>query len=162
MNEKFINFIASGFYISYIPDYFSKKKGKFRGCGLFGTLLAFLFYPLMPEKKLYLYIAVFLFIIFSVYVSHNAYRNENQNDNPLIVIDEISGYWFGFLFLNKSLINAIILFIFFRLFDTIKPYPIKRLEHLSHRGVAIVIDDIIASFYATLLTYITVKIIMYF
>jgi phosphatidylglycerophosphatase A len=157
MKEKIINFIASGFYISYIPDHFSKKKGKFRGCGLFGTILAFALYPLLPERRIYLLITLILFTALSIYISDKAYRTENSKDNPLIVIDEICGYWTGFLFLDRRFVTAIILFIFFRFFDTVKPYPIKKLENISNRGIAIVMDDIAAAFYAALLTCITVK-----
>lgn len=154
--KTIINFIASGLYISYIPNYFSKTKTKYRGCGLFGTIIAFIFLPILPEKNFVPFILFFL--IFSIYISHKAF-NKDEKDNPLIVIDEITGYWFGFIFIEISLINSIVLFILFRIFDTIKPYPIKKLENIKYRGLSIVIDDIIASIYSVLILMLFKKIV---
>jgi len=152
MGKKLINFIASGFYISYIADYLSFKKGKFRGCGFLGTILAVFFYPFLPETKLGFIIFLIIFIFFSIYISENAFE-DNIKDNPLIVIDEIAGYFTASFLVEKNIKNAFFVFIFFRLFDTIKPYPIKKLESIEKRGISIVIDDIVAGIYAGGLTY---------
>lgn len=147
--EKIINFIASGFGISYIPVIFFKRDGKFKGCGLAGTILAFLIYPYLIPQNYYNRLIFIIFIsLFSIIISSYAFKKEGEKDNPLIVIDEITGYFTGFLFIEKNLKNAIILFIFFRIFDTIKPFPIKDLEKIKHNGISIVIDDIFAGIYA--------------
>lgn len=156
MGKTIINFIASGFYISHIPNRFFKKKGKFRGCGLFGTLAAFPFFYILPQKHILFVIFLILFSLFSVYISHNAFE-PSEKDNPLIVIDEVCGYFWGFLFVEANLKNALIIFVLFRIFDTIKPWPIKKAESFSHRGAAIVIDDIIAGIYSSILTFIINK-----
>ncbi|MGC8867874.1 MAG: phosphatidylglycerophosphatase A family protein [Elusimicrobiales bacterium] len=147
--EKIINFIASGFFISYLPVFIFKKKGRFKGCGFMGSLLAFVLYPyLIPERYAKRVIFIISFLLFSIWVSENAFSKEKEKDNPLIVIDEICGYFFGFFFIAKDIFNAVILFIFFRIFDTIKPFPIKRVEKIKMKGLAIVFDDIIAATYA--------------
>ncbi|MEF3280054.1 MAG: phosphatidylglycerophosphatase A [Elusimicrobiota bacterium] len=150
---RVVDFIASGFYISKIPSYFSKRESKFRGCGLFGTLLAFILLPLTPEKNNLLFLIVFT--LFAIYISHNAFILSGEKDNPLIVIDEICGYWWCFLFFEKNIINAISLFVFFRIFDTIKPWPIKKLENINFRGFSIVIDDIVAGLYASFVMFLS-------
>jgi len=152
MGKRIINFIASGFYISYLPDFFSKEKGKFRGCGFWGTIVGFLFYPFLPENKIIFLIFLLLFILLSIRISGIAFENETK-DNPLIVIDEIAGYFTGAFIVGKNLKNAILIFIFFRIFDTLKPWPIKKLEEIKNKGLAIVIDDIIAGAYSGGITY---------
>lgn len=156
MGKTIINFIASGFYISHIPDSFFQRKGKFRGCGLFGTLLAFPFFYILPQNYILFIIFLILFSFFSIYIAHNAFE-PTEKDNPLIVIDEICGYFWGFLIVPLDFKNALIVLVLFRIFDTIKPWPIKKAESIPLRGAAIVIDDIIAGIYSSILTFIINK-----
>ncbi|MCX7905563.1 MAG: hypothetical protein N2446_02550 [Elusimicrobiales bacterium] len=89
--EKIINFIASGFGISYLPIIIFKRKGKFKGCGLFGTSFAFSIYQyVIPENSVLKIILIILIISFSILISEKAFNQ--SKDNPLIVIDEIAGY----------------------------------------------------------------------
>ncbi len=151
--EKIINFIASGFYISYLPVLIFKKEGKFKGCGFAGSLLSFLLYPyVIPQRYTERVVFIILFLIFSIWISEKAFLKEKDKDNPLIVIDEISGFFFGFLFISTNIYQATTFFIFFRIFDTIKPFPVKKAEEINRRGIAIVIDDVIAAVYAALIT----------
>jgi len=156
MGKKLINFIATGFYISYIPNFFSQKKGKFRGCGFFGTLLAFMFWWVVPQKFLDFSIFSFIVILLSIIIADFSFDDE-EKDNPLIVIDEIAGYFFSFILVEKNFKNAILLFIFFRIFDTLKPFPIKKLENIKHRGTSIVIDDLVAGLYASIIVFLIQK-----
>lgn len=158
--EKVINFIASGFFISYIPNIISSNKSKFRGCGFFGTLLSFIIYPyVISENYKFRLIFIVIFIIFSIIISEKAFSSDNEKDNPLIVIDEMAGYFTGFLIINTTILEALVLFITFRFFDTLKPFPIKEAESIKHKGTAIVMDDLIAAIYAGITTKITVYLI---
>ena len=46
-----------------------------------------------------------------------------------------------------SLLNLILSFFIFRIFDIWKPYPIKQIEKSVSGGVGIMIDDIVAAIY---------------
>lgn len=152
--EKIINIIATGFGIAYIPLILFKREGKFKGCGFFGTLFALLTYKyFIPHDYKVRLIMVVIYIVLALFISEKAFKNDNEKDNPLIVIDEIVGYFCGFIFIEKNLKDAIILFIFFRLFDTIKPFPIKEIEKINSKGLSIVLDDFIAGLYAGIFTY---------
>lgn len=151
MKKWFLNFFASGFFISYIPASLTSYK-KFKGCGFFGTLLAALIINLIKKPEI-IHLTALILIPFSIYISHNAYDN-GEKDNPLIVIDEIAGFFFIFLFFPKTPHNILLSFVIFRLFDTVKPYPIKKLESIKHRGIAVVIDDIVAAVYTVLVIFI--------
>lgn len=70
-------------------------------------------------------------------------------DPGIVVIDEIVGQWIALLFLPYSLTSVIGAFILFRLFDILKPYPIKKLEGIK-TGWGIMIDDVMAGVYANL------------
>lgn len=77
-----------------------------------------------------------------------------QKDPQEVVIDEIVGFFFIFLFLDFNLKNFIIAFIFFRIFDFLKLFPINFLEEIPYFGI--ILDDLMAGVYALL----TVKLIV--
>ena len=73
-----------------------------------------------------------------------------------VVIDEVAGQWVTFLvalaFLPASpwggkLVVVAEGFVVFRIFDVLKPWPVRQLERLSG-GLGIVADDIAAGVYA--------------
>jgi len=70
------------------------------------------------------------------------------------VVDEIVGQLltFGLIFKNPRFILLLMGFAFFRLFDILKPFPIKRLERVP-LGFGIVLDDLAAGFYASLIIF---------
>ena len=74
---------------------------------------------------------------------------QNVSDPQAIVIDEIAGYCvtvYGLVLNWKTLIGA---FILFRIFDILKPPPVKTLERFP-QGAGIVLDDILAGIYANI------------
>jgi phosphatidylglycerophosphatase A len=75
-----------------------------------------------------------------------------RKDPPQVVIDEIVGQLltFGLIFKNPRFILLLMGFFFFRLFDIIKPFPIRELERVP-LGFGIVLDDLAAGFYASLI-----------
>lgn len=72
-------------------------------------------------------------------------------DPGLVVADEFAGQSVTFLILpvvsSEIAIIAIAGFLFFRVFDIIKPWPIKKLEKLPN-GWGILCDDLLAGIYA--------------
>ena len=76
----------------------------------------------------------------------------------------LAGFFTAAAFLPKGGPAVISAFILFRIFDTVKPYPIKKLEGLARHaspalqnryylsGARIVLDDIAAGLFANLLT----------
>jgi phosphatidylglycerophosphatase A len=71
-------------------------------------------------------------------------------DPQIVVIDEVLGQWItlaGASVLNwKSFLLA---FVLFRLFDILKPPPIRRLERIPG-GAGIVLDDVLAGVYGAI------------
>ena len=70
-----------------------------------------------------------------------------SNDPPAVVIDEAAGFLLTMIFLPFSWPVLCLGFVLFRLFDILKPFPIRRLERLGH-GFGIVLDDLLAGLYA--------------
>ena len=74
-------------------------------------------------------------------------------DPSAVVIDEVLGQWLTLLFATKFTWASLGLgFLLFRMFDIVKPFPIRRLERFPG-GVGIVADDLAAGLYAGLVLH---------
>lgn len=74
-------------------------------------------------------------------------------DPQVVVVDEIVGVWISLFLVPRSVIPVAVAFVLFRVFDTFKPFPARRLESLRH-GLGIMLDDVAAGLYANVATQI--------
>jgi phosphatidylglycerophosphatase A len=88
-----------------------------------------------------------LIFLAGVAICHRAAREFNGKDPKQIVFDEIAAFPIVFLFVPINWATAIYGFIWFRLFDILKPWPIKKVESLPG-GLGIMADDFVAGVYA--------------
>ena len=70
-------------------------------------------------------------------------------DPPQVVVDEMAGYWIAMLALPRSWVLAVAGFFIFRIFDILKPFPVRRAERLPS-GWGIMADDVLAGIYTHL------------
>ena len=75
-----------------------------------------------------------------------------RKDPPEVVLDEIAAFPIVFLTVPVDLTTGVLGFLWFRLFDITKPWPMKRLEHLP-RGLGIMADDSAAALYAACIRF---------
>jgi len=80
--------------------------------------------------------------------AHFAIRDQSDRDPGWIVIDEVVGQWITLFALPVNLFAYAIGFALFRLFDIWKPWPIRTIERRCGGGFGIMIDDVLAAFYA--------------
>ena len=74
-----------------------------------------------------------------------------------VVIDEIAAFPVVFAAVPvSSLTTALAGFLWFRLFDIAKPWPIRRLEQLPS-GLGVMADDVAAGAYAAVALWLTVR-----
>ncbi|MFT4609633.1 MAG: phosphatidylglycerophosphatase A [Cellvibrionaceae bacterium] len=130
--------------------------------GTFGTLAAvplyLMFSSTLFEWQLLIVVASFFAGIYLCNVTATAL---GVHDHPAIVWDEFVGFWLTMLalpLLGVSLDWLLLLlgFIFFRLFDIIKPWPILWVDQKVHGGFGIMFDDVLAGVYAGLLLSIVI------
>lgn len=84
-----------------------------------------------------------------------------KKDPGEVVADEFAGQAVTFLTIgglssSQSFVTAIAGFLIFRLFDIIKPWPIRKLEKLPS-GWGILADDLLAGVYALVLLRICIR-----
>jgi len=134
----------------------SKVISTFFGVGYFpiapGTLtslvviLAYKFYLFRLSWSLYLLILFLLFFI-GVYTSTKVESESRKKDPRKIVIDEACGQLLVLFRIGDAWFPILSGFLLFRIFDIVKPYPIKKVETLPS-GWGIMMDDIVAAIYA--------------
>jgi phosphatidylglycerophosphatase A len=78
-------------------------------------------------------------------------EHEGGREDPgYVVIDEVAGQWIALIHSRVNLSHLLAGFLFFRLFDIVKPWPARQLEGLP-AGWGIMLDDVAAGVYALLL-----------
>jgi len=128
---------ATGLYIGYAP----LAPATF-ACGL--SVLAWYF--LLPYRALYIVLAGTLF--FWGLILANDLSKAMGEDPREIVIDEYACFLLPLYFTSRSILPLAVTFILFRLFDVLKPFPLKKLEDLPG-GWGIMLDDLGAALYST-------------
>jgi len=86
-----------------------------------------------------------------VYICGESARRLGTHDHPAIVWDEISGYMITMLPVPPSWPWLLAGFVLFRLFDILKPWPIREADHSLRGGLGIMLDDVLAGIFAGLI-----------
>lgn len=86
--------------------------------------------------------------LLSVFVGRNALGVFGKTDPNEVVIDEIAGASLSLLLYPSAFSGPgiVSLFLLFRFFDILKPFGIRKLEHVGG-GLGIVLDDLAAGFF---------------
>lgn len=114
------------------------------------TTLIFVFALRGLDGVLYAALVVALFFV-GVAVSKAAADAYGRPDPGRVVIDEVCGQLIALAYLPPGWVPAGLAFALFRVFDIIKPWPIRRLEKLPG-GWGIMADDVGAGLAAAILT----------
>ena len=115
--------------------------------GTFGTLAAIPVYLLLTYLPLswYLIITLMAFIV-GIYICGKASSDMGVHDHGSIVWDEVVGYLVTMIAAPAGWQWVIAGFVLFRIFDILKPWPIRVLDEKVHGGLGIIIDDVFAGF----------------
>lgn len=133
-------FIAQGAYTGRSPF----------APGTAGTAAAVLLYLVFSGLPAGWYLTVCAALTgIAILTADEAEKMLGKTDDGSIVIDEIAGYFVSMALLPPQWLFIIAAFFLFRLFDIIKPFPLRRLQDL-HGGPGIVLDDIGAGIYTNL------------
>lgn len=117
--------------------------------GTMGTLVALPIFVVLASLPA-LYYAALLFILFGfgVWVCEVVSKEIGEGDYPGIVFDEIVGYLLTMFLVPHTWRWILLGFFLFRVFDIIKPWPIREADRHIHGGLGIMLDDVLAAVYA--------------
>ena len=136
-----VQWLATGFGVGLAP----------RAPGTAGTLVALVPAWLMLDWPLAVRIAIVAALfVGGIFVCGASARKVATHDHPSIVFDEIVGFLVATLVLaaGDGMLWLVPAFLFFRLFDIWKPWPIRDLDHRLAGGLGIMLDDLMAGVYA--------------
>ena len=86
-------------------------------------------------------------------------RMTEGHDPSEIVIDEIAAVPLAFLFVPLSVKSAVLGFAFFRIFDILKPWPIRVLDRIDG-GLGVMLDDLLAGLFTAIAVWATIRYVM--
>jgi len=137
--NKFVYWLAIGFGSGLAP----------KAPGTAGTLVAIPIYLLLNQLLLWQYLVVLLvMLIAGIWICDVAAKGLGVHDDPSIVWDEIVGYMITMIASPPGWIWVIAGFVLFRLFDVLKPWPIRLIDKKVKGGVGIMLDDVLAAVFA--------------
>jgi phosphatidylglycerophosphatase A len=139
--DSILKYTATLGFIGYLPS----------APGTFGTLFAFLIFILLKPSA-FLHMLILLIIIpIGILSAHRAEMLLDDKDSRHIVIDEFCGYFFSMICIPFSVGYSLIAFFLFRVFDILKPFPIRKIESFLSGGIGIMADDIMAAIYTNMI-----------
>jgi phosphatidylglycerophosphatase A len=137
--NRLIMAVATGLYVGMIP----------RAPGTWGSLAALLPWLLIKDLHLLPYLAVLAAVfVFGFFAAGSAEKILDRPDAGAIVIDEILGMFITLTLAPAHPAACLLGFIFFRIFDIAKPFPVSWVDQHIHGGIGIMMDDVIAGLYA--------------
>ena len=118
--------------------------------------LFFLFHILHLSPNIVLLGVIFIFLI-SIYAVNVFIKNLDNKDPKEVVIDEFIGQSIpiclyeiaheGTKEMNQVLTFYFIMFILFRIFDIVKPYPVSYYDKNFKNSFGVIMDDVCAGLY---------------
>ncbi|WP_028574192.1 phosphatidylglycerophosphatase A family protein [Desulfonatronovibrio hydrogenovorans] len=130
--------------------------------GTWGSLVAaglapFVFIPFSLGIKL---VILALLFFAGAWACKAAEQTFQRKDPSQAVIDEVLGQWTVFLFITSASVFTLALgFILFRIFDILKPFPIRHSETWLPDGYSVMLDDLLAGIYALITLMLLLKLV---
>ena len=155
MNTKSRKFFVTLFYSGLFP----------KAPGTIGTIVALIIamFLLQYFTITNLFMASILISILAIKQIDIYEKEVGTHDGKEIVIDELAGMWLALSVANvgaDSYILALIAFVYFRLFDILKPSIIGKIDRDVKGGLGVMGDDIVAGFFAGIATSMTAYILL--
>ncbi len=137
-----VNFVAFGFGTGLAPV----------APGTFGSLPGVLLAWLTLDMGIFFQLGIAAALsVAGIWICGASARRIGVHDHGGIVWDEICGMYVTLLLAPPTIVGFALGFGLFRLFDILKPWPIRDLDHRLGGGLGIMLDDLMAALYALIL-----------
>ena len=130
--------------------------------GTAGTLAAWLLYPLLcalplPDTAIAFPALLLACFMVGIFATHYTGKVLGVPDHGAIVWDEMVAMWLVLSFTPPNLIWQAIAVAIFRLFDILKPPPIRQTDSRFKNGFGVMFDDLLAAAYTLLALAVLVR-----
>jgi phosphatidylglycerophosphatase A len=131
--------IASGLGLGFVP----------KAPGTAGTLLGIPWFIAMAGQPWWLYlVSLAALVALSSWAASAAAAIWQEEDCQKIVVDEVAGYATTMFLAPLAWQYVLAGFVYFRVFDIVKPWPASYFDRHSHSGFGVTMDDVAAGVYA--------------
>ena len=151
INLFFVTFFGIG-YVKFAPGTFAS---------IITSILLFISFHILNISSNIILIFLFFIFFYSFYAVSSYIKKISNKDPKEIVIDEVIGQSIPiYLYeishgttkqFNDALVFYVIIFILFRLFDIIKPFPVNYFDKKFKNTFGVIFDDICAGLYVVLI-----------
>lgn len=121
--------------------------------GTWGSAVGVLFGALLLAFLPFTFFAILTVLMFiaGCYLCQKTSQDMGVHDHGSIVWDEIVGIFIVLFALpNITPLWLLVAFLLFRIFDILKPFPIRYFDQKLESGFGIMIDDVLAAIYAVI------------
>jgi phosphatidylglycerophosphatase A len=120
--------------------------------GTLGTLAAVPVYWLFAQTNIFVYSLLTVAVtVGGIWICGVATEKLGEQDFGGIVWDEIAGYLITMWLVPFTWQAMVLGFLLFRVFDIIKPWPIKWVDQRVEGGFGVMLDDVLAGVFAGIL-----------
>jgi phosphatidylglycerophosphatase A len=131
--------VATSLGVGYVPV----------ASGTFGSAAGLVLWALLPSTLVVQATAIVVLFVVGSWSGSVAERHFGRTDPGEVVVDEVMGMLLTLFLTGVGWTGAVAGFLLFRIFDIVKPFPARRLEHLPG-GVGVMADDAMAAIYANI------------
>ena len=126
--------------------------------GTCGTLAAIPLYLLLAQLPFWYYLAaVAVAFAIGVYLCGYTSKALGEHDHGGIVWDEFVGFWITMIAVPVTWQWILAGFVLFRLFDIVKPWPVRVADAKMKGGFGIMFDDVLAALYALIVLQVALQ-----
>lgn len=102
---------------------------------------------------------VFAAFVLGIYLCGVTGRALGEHDHGGMVWDEFVGFWLVLVFVPFDGVWWLAAFVVFRVFDILKPWPIRWLDRRVQGGFGVMLDDLLAGLYALIVLLVSERLL---
>jgi len=144
-----MNKISQIFSTLFFIGYVKWAPGTFGS--IFSLITIIFLHNILNENE---FIILFICILLMATICIKIYsKSANKHDAKEIIIDEFLGIYliiicsYDFKIFNNEFVKILLILLFFRIFDILKPFPANWIDKNLKNSYGIILDDIVAGIY---------------
>ena len=148
-----MNKISQIFSTLFFIGYVKWAPGTF---GSIFSLITIIFLHNIVNKNEFIILFICILLMATICIKIYS-KSVNKHDAKEIIIDEFLGIYliiicsYDFKIFNNEFVKILLILLFFRIFDIIKPFPANWIDKKMKNSYGIIVDDIIAGIYTIII-----------
>ena len=144
-----MNKISQIFSTLFFIGYVKWAPGTF---GSIFSLIIIIFLHNIVNKNEFIILFICIFLMATICIKIYS-KSVNKHDAKEIIIDEFLGIYliiicsYDFKIFNNEFVKILLILLFFRIFDILKPFPANWIDKNLKNSYGIILDDIVAGIY---------------